>query len=178
MILGRPGVGKTTLVKKIAVSFPGFFRGFYTEEIRERERLGFRVVTLSGKRGILAHVEGTSPFSVGRYKVFVSNFESVVCAELEKALEEKSPLLLDEVGKMELCSSWFTEWFRRAWSAASFVVVTSSFPPLPRVAQYWEEKGVEQFLLHPHNRAQVTEAVLALLRRAVPGCGGQFPQQW
>jgi len=55
VILGRPGVGKTTLVKRVAEHFPGLFRGFYTEEIREgRVRTGFWIVTLSGKRSVLA----------------------------------------------------------------------------------------------------------------------------
>jgi len=156
-------VGKTTLVKKVVASFPGCFRGFYTEEIRDRERLGFAIVTLSGKKGILAHREGVSPFEVGRYKVFVRDFEALVLPELEEAFEKRKPLLVDEVGKMELLSSAFAQWFHKAWYSALPIVVTSFFPPLLQVAHYWEGEGVRKFVLHPHNRTAVTETLFALL---------------
>jgi hypothetical protein len=100
VILGRPGVGKTTLVKRVAEHFPGLFHGFYTEEIREgRIRTGFRIVTLSGKRGVLATKGGASPLRVGAYAVFVEDFERLVLPELENALKQKVPLLVDEIVK-------------------------------------------------------------------------------
>ncbi|MGQ9474415.1 MAG: nucleoside-triphosphatase, partial [Candidatus Caldatribacteriaceae bacterium] len=46
MVLGRPGAGKTTLVRKVIEAFPGCFRGFYTCEIRKQgERVGFAIPT-------------------------------------------------------------------------------------------------------------------------------------
>lgn len=55
-----PGVGKTTLVKKVCdamVSSGVSVSGFYTEEVRERgRRVGFDVVTLTGDRGRLSRL--------------------------------------------------------------------------------------------------------------------------
>lgn len=55
-----PGVGKTTLVKKVCealVSARVTVNGFYTEEVRESgRRVGFDVVTVTGDRGRLSRV--------------------------------------------------------------------------------------------------------------------------
>lgn len=125
VILGRPGVGKTTLVKRVAEHFPGLFHGFYTEEIREgRIRTGFRIVTLSGKRGVLATKGGASPLRVGTYAVFVEDFERLVLPELENALKQRAPLLVDEIGKMELSSQNFRKLLDILWKEGH-----SSLPP-------------------------------------------------
>ena len=66
LFTGRPGVGKTTVIMKLISGLEGV-GGFYTEEIRQRkERKGFRIVTLRGKKGILAHKALKSPYRVGK----------------------------------------------------------------------------------------------------------------
>jgi len=58
LITGRPGCGKTTLIKKILEGANLPIGGFYTEEIRERgARKGFRILTAEGKTGVLAHAD-------------------------------------------------------------------------------------------------------------------------
>lgn len=53
LITGRPGIGKTTLIKKISKRILKNAVGFYTEEIRiNDQRWGFKIKTLDGKRGI------------------------------------------------------------------------------------------------------------------------------
>lgn len=52
------GVGKTTVIKKVCEELKKKnlkIDGFFTEEVRSgRDRIGFDVVTMSGKRDILA----------------------------------------------------------------------------------------------------------------------------
>ncbi|OYT26400.1 MAG: hypothetical protein B6V02_01730 [Thermoprotei archaeon ex4572_64] len=58
-ITGRPGVGKTTLIKKIINDFKDkhVLVGFYTEEVRQHGvRVGFRITNLEGASDWLAHV--------------------------------------------------------------------------------------------------------------------------
>ncbi len=111
LLTGRPGCGKTTVVRR-AVERIGVGRcaGFYTEEVRERgRRVGFDVVTLDGRRGPLARVGVPGP-RVGRYGVDLASFERLAVSALEAGLQNPALLLvIDEIGKMELFSTRFVE---------------------------------------------------------------------
>lgn len=64
LLTGFPGVGKTTLCRKVFEVLNGKgikVQGFYTEEVRNSQkgsRVGFDVVTLDGQRGPLARTKG------------------------------------------------------------------------------------------------------------------------
>jgi len=77
LITGLPGVGKTTLIKKLSEALKGFHPiGFYTEEIREEGvRGGFELIDLDGRRGLLSHRDIRSPYKVGQYRVDIKGFE-------------------------------------------------------------------------------------------------------
>ncbi|MCF6155539.1 MAG: NTPase [Candidatus Brocadia sp.] len=110
LLTGKPGIGKTSVVKKIIPLLGVDAGGFYTEEIRELDRrMGFRVVTLDGEDGVLAHVEFNSNYKVGKYRVDLVSFEKVAIPALERAMEQKSVVVIDEIGKMELFSMKFRE---------------------------------------------------------------------
>ena len=110
LLTGKPGVGKTTVIKKSVPLLGVDAGGFYTEEIRVMDRrMGFRIVTLDGKDGILAHVDCNSNYKVGKYRVDLDSFESVAIPTLEKAIKDKAIIVIDEIGKMELFSMKFKE---------------------------------------------------------------------
>ena len=77
LITGPPGVGKTTLIRKLCEALASVrSAGFYTQEMRqEGVRTGFELVSLDGRRGVLAHVDTAGPARVGRYGVDVTGFE-------------------------------------------------------------------------------------------------------
>jgi nucleoside-triphosphatase len=56
LITGRPGIGKTTLVKRISGELGEFHTiGFYTSEIREGGiRKGFELASLDGRSCVLS----------------------------------------------------------------------------------------------------------------------------
>ena len=84
--------------------------GFYTEEIREKgRRAGFRIRTLDGREGVLAHVNSESKFRVSRYGVNVGVFDSLGVSSLETALQKPGLVVIDEIGRMELFSTEFQE---------------------------------------------------------------------
>ena len=67
LLTGRPGVGKTTIIKHLAQALGDRAGGFYTEEILgPGGRKGFRVIALDGQQATLAHVDIRSRSKVGR----------------------------------------------------------------------------------------------------------------
>ena len=110
LLSGRPGIGKTTLIKKWVAALPGRCGGFYTQEIRKSgRRLGFEIVTLDGQRACLAHVGVPGLPRVGKYGVYVQNVNAVAVPAIHWAVARADYVLIDEIGKMELLSDAFRE---------------------------------------------------------------------
>jgi nucleoside-triphosphatase len=108
LITGLPGVGKTTLIVKFVTRLKALKpTGFYTAEIREREeRVGFELVGLDGRKAVLSHVSIKGVHRVGRYGVDVNGFDAFLKAIPFQA-DETGLAVIDEIGKMECCSSHF-----------------------------------------------------------------------
>lgn len=110
LLTGRPGVGKTTVIRRIIEQLAGWeVCGFYTQELRQGgRRTGFQVVTLDGRLGRLAEAGFDSPYQVSRYGVDVEDFERVVLPALTAS--QADLIIIDEIGKMEC----FSQAFQRA----------------------------------------------------------------
>jgi len=108
LLTGVPGVGKTTLVRKILAQIEDLkCAGFYTAEKRHRgQRIGFKFVTLDGAEGTLASVGRKEP-TVGRYSVAVEEFEKLALPRLDRDNSPADLYVIDEIGKMELLSVKF-----------------------------------------------------------------------
>lgn len=108
LLTGRPGTGKTSLIKQVVAEMKGEAGGFYTEEIRSRGiRQGFRLVTLDGRSATLAHVDIHNPYRVSKYGVDVDSLDRVGVSALREAAEQCDLVVIDEIGKMELFSVSF-----------------------------------------------------------------------
>jgi len=108
-LTGRPGIGKTTIIKKWISEILEQAGGFYTEEIREKgKRIGFKIKTIDGKEGILAEI-GRGKYNIGKYKVNLETFEEIGVKTLEEELKDEriKYIIIDEIGKMELFSEKF-----------------------------------------------------------------------
>jgi len=117
-ITGVPGVGKTTLLRKVVAGIPRNVscKGFFTGEVRESGvRVGFEMTTLKGHRGLLAHTNLKTGYRVGRYGVDVTGFEDV-CLSLFDSTGVHL-FIIDEVGKMECLSELFCQNMRKLLEA-------------------------------------------------------------
>ena len=122
---GRPGIGKTTVIRAVARALPRTrLRGFFTEEIRVHgERRGFALVTFDGRRFTLAHVEHTGAPRVGKYGVDVDALEAVAQSALA-IRRSVGVYLVDEIGKMECLSPAFVAATRALLEAGVPLVAT------------------------------------------------------
>jgi len=110
LLTGRPGTGKTSLIKQAVAEMKGKAGGFYTEEIRSQGvRQGFKLVTLDGQDAILAHIDIHSPYRVSKYGVDIDSLDRVGVSALHKAAGQCDLVIIDEIGKMELFSANFRE---------------------------------------------------------------------
>lgn len=128
LLEGRPGVGKTTAVRRLAALLHSRdIVGFTTEEIRQGgARVGFALET-AGHRAVLAHVGFPGPPKVGRYGVDLSVMDRVALPALMAASTDPLPgqlVLIDELGRMELASASFREAVRSVFEAGIDVVAT------------------------------------------------------
>ena len=110
LLTGRPGTGKTSLIKQAVSELKVNAGGFYTEEIRSQgTRLGFKLITLDGQEAVLAHVSISSCFRVSKYGVDVESLNRVGVAALNQAARQCDLVVIDEIGRMELFSASFRE---------------------------------------------------------------------
>jgi nucleoside-triphosphatase len=126
LISGLPGVGKTTLIRKLVKHLAEHNpAGFYTEEIRDAQgtREGFRLVTLCGRQLVLSHIRHPGPYRVSRYGVDVHGFEQLL-AELDLRHAQSRLIMIDEIGKMECLSRKFEEEVTRLMDAPNVLVAT------------------------------------------------------
>ncbi|XRO76460.1 NTPase [Methanocaldococcus sp. 10A] len=104
-ITGMPGVGKTTLVLKIAEKLKDFgykVGGFITKEIRkDRKRVGFKIITIDTNEEVILAYIGEGKIKVGKYCVFVENLDKVGVEAIKRALEDADIIIIDELGAME-----------------------------------------------------------------------------
>lgn len=173
LLTGRPGVGKTTVIRSVAEGLAGHrLGGFYTEEIRAgRARQGFRLVTFDGRRAVMAHVDRGGKPRVGRYGVDVSVIDGMAADALAVS-DAVDAYLVDEIGKMECLSSGFVAAVRALLDSDRPVVATIGERGGGLIAEVKRRADVELWQITPGNRDAMPARVLAWLERTWgPGAG-------
>ncbi len=164
LITGRPGIGKTTLIKKLIERSSVPCRGFYTEEMREGgHRTGFLLRTLGGAETVLASVFVKSSRKVGKYGVDLEAFERVGLPPLKEAASGgKELIIVDEIGKMELFSAAFREAVGQAMDTGR-VVATIRSGGDDFVGRIKQRKDVRLVTMTLQNRDDLLEDVLEMI---------------
>lgn len=180
-LTGAPGIGKTTLIQKAieALKSSGVtIDGFYTQEVRESgRRIGFDVVTLSGRRGALSRLGSDSSstkreYRVGQYVVDLVSFEQLVLPVLRNVdLDgdtEKKVYIIDEIGKMELFSQSFIQAVRQILTSSRTTILgTIPIPkgkPLGLVEEIRSRKDVKVFNVTRENRDNILQDIVTTVQ--------------
>ncbi len=170
LLTGRPGVGKTTCLRKILDLLQLPAEGFFTEEIREAgERLGFFLLTLGGRQTTLAHVNRSGGPRVGKYRVNPEALGSVGVPAIYDAIREGSLVVIDEIGKMEMTSPAFRRAVEAALQSPVTVLGTILRAPDPWADRVKRHPTVELIEVTPANRDRLPAELAA--RLALPSAG-------
>ena len=174
-ITGTPGCGKTSLIMEIikeldllarrSLDEGGEAGGFYTSEIREGGlRKGFKIITLNGQEGILAHVNVESPYQVSKYKVNIKDLEEIGVRSILEALKEDKIIIIDEVGKAEMFSNKFKQAVLVALNSKNKVLGTIKLTPDSFTSKIKNRSDTKIFYLTKENRKEIKKEVIKLLR--------------
>jgi nucleoside-triphosphatase len=169
LLTGRPGVGKTTIIRKIVSALGDSAGGFYTSEVRHGgTRVGFELTTLDGDHAWLASLVPEVNFpratSMGRYRVNLDTIEMIGVPALLSALHQGQVIVLDEIGPMEMRSRCFCEVVWRILDSGAPLVGTIVLRPDPFADQVKTHSRVRLYTVTLENRERLHEEMLGALR--------------
>ncbi len=172
VITGRPGVGKSTMVKlavELLKEHGARVVGFYTEEIRDESgrRVGFDVVDVeSQERFALARKGKDAERKLGSYGVMVKEFESYLTG-LEKRIDSAEVVVVDELGPMEFFSRKFVELMKRVAEMKRWIITHHFRAKNYQVVRNFLERATWKCALTPENRDEKMEVLLKLLQTSL-----------
>ena len=163
LLTGHPGVGKTTLLKKVVARLGHLaLTGFYTEEVRRQgSRVGFRMVALNGSAAIFADRDfQTDPeFRVGRYGVKPEVLDTLVLPHLDPGRKNADLVVVDEIARMELLSKLFRKQLEKVLDSTCPVLGTICLKGSGFLKRVRAREDVEIFKVTPTNRSVLGEEV-------------------
>lgn len=144
LLTGRPGVGKSTVIKTVVSRLGHGAGGFYTREVRiAGKRTGFEIVSLAGKTVLLAtkspDITFTTEIPFGKYRVNLAAIELLAVPSLHQAVKQGQIVVIDEIGPMELLSEKFYQAVREILDFPALVlgtVVERPHPLADRIKQH------------------------------------------
>jgi nucleoside-triphosphatase len=165
LITGAPRMGKTTLIRKLIEELNDFQPvGFFTAEIKDHgTRKGFELISLSGKRGILSHVNIKSPYKVGKYKINLKDFE-LFLDSLPLRNDSVNLVIIDEIGKMECFSNYFITIMREILDSPFVLLATVSLKGGGFIEEIKKRNDIELFMLRQDNRDFLMSDILEKIR--------------
>ena len=170
MLTGRPGCGKTTLIKRVVNNLPQRAGGFYTEEIRDRgTRIGFKIVTLDGDEVVFAHVALKTSERVGKYRLDRSALEAVGVKAIREAVQAQRLVVIDEIGPMEIRSAIFRDAVNKALDSEVPVLATIFGRSLPFTDAIKSRPDVTLIEVRPDNRERLVSKLSGRIQALNPG---------
>ncbi len=165
-LTGAPSSGKTTVIKRVIQSLGLPAAGFFTEEERrDGRRVGFRMRTLDGNEGYLAHEDIRSECAIRRFGVDIGAIERIAVPSLSP--RAGAVIILDEIGKMECFSHLFCEAAKKALDSPCVVVGTITLGGHGFIREVKGRGDIEIIEVTAQNRDSLPAAVVEMVRRFV-----------
>jgi len=159
LLTGIPGIGKSTIIKKVIASFTGPMKGTYAEEENiNNERVGFILHTLEGQSAYLAHQNMASEYRVGKYGVNVDAIESLVVPAISPLND--SVIVIDEIGFMQSHAPHFLNAVTAALDHAPCVLGTIPIENTDRILKIKQRPDVQLIEVTSENRNSLSEIIL------------------
>ncbi len=169
LLTGIPGIGKTTVIRNALRKLEGIkCAGFYTEEKRyQRERIGFKIMTLDGEEGTLASIDRGRGPTVGRYTVHVEEFERLALPLIDPEITPADLYIIDEIGKMELLSQRFRTKLTDLLAQPSNLLATIAKKGKGFVEQIKGRNDIELIEVTRENRDRLPEEIARRVKREI-----------
>lgn len=163
LLTGKPGVGKSTILKKVATDLKMSKYGVVAKEIRDgqNQRIGFEAVTFDGRSIIFAHKFAfKTEFTVGEYYVDVKAIDDFIVPELRKGLDKSNSIvLIDEIGRMQSFSDEFLNIVGYLFQSKSNLLATIVLKDEPRSLKFKKYPGVVLIEVNDKNREYLAEII-------------------
>lgn len=164
-ITGKPGSGKTTLIKELIEELKRkgkIVGGIISPEIRnkEGEREGFYLVDLfSGEKALMADAKKIkSGLRVSKYKVSVENINRII-EIFWRSADKYNFIVIDEIGRMELFSDQFMVMLNKIFDSGKPALASLHLSCL----ETFKEKGKVYFLTKD-NYSKIKEEIKESLK--------------
>lgn len=152
VLTGRPGVGKTTAVRRAARKLAG-----------GSERRGFRLTTFGGDETIIAHVDLPPP-RVSKYGVDVPAIGRFASA-LRVVRDPSAIYLVDEIGKMECLS--FVDGTRRLLDSGRPFVATIAQRGSGFIEEVKRRTDIDISIVTAESRNTLPDRIVGWVRHSV-----------
>ena len=163
LVTGPPRCGKSTLIETVVSRIDAHLTGFFTSEIRERgRRTGFKIVTLDGREGVLAHEKIKAKARAGKYRVNLGDLERIAVPSMIPSRPDQI-VVIDEIGKMECLSSLFRQTLLQTLDSSNRLIGSIALKGGPFIRGIKSRRDVKLIYIIEEDRDELVDALVKSL---------------
>lgn len=167
LLTGIPGIGKSTIVQKVATQLKKQVYGIVSKEVRSENgsRDGFEAYDFQGNKVLFAHISQIqSQHVIGdKYHVDLEAIDNFVVPELKAALKhENSPIIIDEIGRMQSLSKKFIDVVSKIFDSRNPVLGTIVLDDEPWSLQFKNHNVTIIIKVTKNNREDLVPTLVSI----------------